>query len=497
VNLASVVLSERAGESPALTASETTLSYEELTAAAAQAAGGLSRIGVAPGDRVAIVASNTPAFVRAYLATLWAGAIAVPVDPRSGAGELGRRLAYVDARAAVVDVTGRDAFVAASAHSEVATVVAVGDEMEGAEPWDALAQSDPVPMVERDDSDVAVLLFTAGTVDRPKAAMLTHGNLVAGIRQVLDHPGLSLRESDIALGALPLCHVFGLHVMLGVTLAAGAQLVLVEEFHAAASASLVSQRRVTVLAAVPAMYEAWLADSDAPGDAFASVRLAVSGAAPLPPETAEAFASRFGVVVHEGYGLTESPIVTTAAVAGEPHPGSIGPPLPGVEVRLVDVDGTDVLPGDPGEIWVHGPGVFAGYWNAPEATNAVLTEGWLRTGDVAVSDDSGWLSIVDRAKDLVIVSGFNVFPAEVEEVLLAHPDVAEAAALGEPDARTGERLVAFVVPAPGHRPDPAALTAWTARHLARYKCPARIEVVDELPRSFVGKLLRRELRTSD
>ena len=226
------------------------------------------------------------------------------------------------------------------------------------------------------------------------------------------------------------------------------------------------------------------------------MRLAVSGAAPLPQELFDAMRKRFNIVVHEGYGLTEAaPIVTTSAIGRrEPTAGSIGPPLPGVDVRLVDAEDGDVLPGDPGEIWVRGPNVFPGYWRDPDATATALTDdGWLRTGDVAVADDAGELSLVDRAKDLVIVSGFNVYPAEVEEVLLEHPDVAEAAVVGEPDPRTGETIVAFVVPEPGRRAPTDELLAQCARSLARYKCPTRVEVVEALPRSFAGKVLRREL----
>jgi long-chain acyl-CoA synthetase len=247
------------------------------------------------------------------------------------------------------------------------------------------------------------------------------------------------------------------------------------------------------------MYHAFLEldDAAAPPDSFASVRLAVSGAAALGEDLFDGMRKRFDVVVHEGYGLTEaSPIVTTSAIGRrEPVPGSIGPPLPGVHVRLVDADGTDVLPGDPGEIWVHGPNVFPGYWQDPDATARALTgDGWLRTGDVAVEDDDGELSLVDRAKDLVIVSGFNVYPAEVEEVLLDHPDIAEAAVVGEPSPRTGETIVAFAVPEHGRALDADELLAHCARSLARYKCPTRIEVVEALPRSFAGKVLRRELR---
>jgi long-chain acyl-CoA synthetase len=255
---------------------------------------------------------------------------------------------------------------------------------------------------------------------------------------------------------------------------------------------------VTVIAGVPAVYGAWLdlAEASAPRDSFATVRLAVSGAAALPVETADAMRARFGVDVHEGYGLTEaSPIVTTTAIGGAARAGSIGPPLPGVEVALKDVDGSGVLAGDPGEIWVRGPNVFAGYWRDPDATARVVdTDGWLHTGDVAVTDDDGWLRLVDRAKDLIIVSGFNVYPAEVEEALVEHADVAEAAVVGVPDARSGEAVVAFVVPCVGARPTATQLTAHLRKRLARYKLPTRIDFIDELPHSFAGKVPRRALR---
>jgi long-chain acyl-CoA synthetase len=226
------------------------------------------------------------------------------------------------------------------------------------------------------------------------------------------------------------------------------------------------------------------------------VRLAVSGAAPLPAEVAASFHDRFGIVLHQGYGLTEaSPIVTTTALsAGTPRPGSIGPPVPGVHVRLVDSTGADVLAGDPGELWVQGPNVFPGYWHDDEASAQALTsDGWLRTGDVGVIEDDGDLRLVDRLKDLIIVSGFNVYPVEVEDILQAHPDVREAAAVGAPSPRAGETVVAFIVPEPGCNPEPGTLAAHCAHSLPRYKCPTRYELVPELPRNPAGKLLRRAL----
>jgi long-chain acyl-CoA synthetase len=470
-NLADVLLAPaaRTPDAVALRAGTDAVTYRELEARAARVAGALRAEGVEPGDRVAIAGHNTVAFVASYLGALRVGAVAVPLNPQAPDAELDRELSAVEPKVVLRP------------------------------PLDGTGDAEPAPTVPRDDGDTAVLLFTAGTAGAPKAAMLTHGNLASNIRQVLDHPGLALEAADVTLGALPFFHVFGLNAVLGIGLAAGATTVLLEPFDAATAVNTVREHRVTVLPGVPAMYHAFLEldDTAAPPDAFASVRLAVSGAAALGEDLFEAMRKRFDAVVHEGYGLTEaSPIVTTSAIGRrEPAPGSIGPPLPGVEVRLVDVDGADVLPGDPGEIWVHGPNVFPGYWRDPDATARALTDdGWLRTGDVAVADDAGELSLVDRAKDLVIVSGFNVYPAEVEDVLVEHPDVAEVAVVGEPDPRAGEAIVAFVVPEPGRQPESDELLAHCARSLARYKCPTRVEVVDALPRSFAGKVLRRALR---
>jgi long-chain acyl-CoA synthetase len=470
-NLAEVLLAPAAStpDAVALRAGTDAVTYAELEARAARVAGALRADGVAPGDRVAIEGHNSVAFVSSYLGALRAGAVVVPLNPHAPEAELTRELSSVE------------------------------PAVELRPPMDGSRDAEPSATVMRDDDDNAVLLFTAGTAGAPKAAMLTHGNLASNIRQVLDHPGLALTAADVSLGALPLFHVFGLNAVLGLGLAAGASTVLLDQFDAAAAVRVVHEQHVTVLAGVPAMYHALLEldDAAAPSDSLASVRLAVSGAAALGEELFDGMRKRFDLVVHEGYGLTEaSPVVTTSAIGRrEPSPGSIGPPLPGVDVRLVDADGADVLPGDPGEIWVHGPNVFPGYWRDSDATARALTgDGWLRTGDVAVADDEGELSLVDRAKDLVIVSGFNVYPAEVEEVLLGHPDIAEAAVVGAPDPRTGEAIVAFVVAEPGHEPDPGELLAHCARSLARYKCPTRVEVVEALPRSFAGKVLRRELR---
>ena len=446
---------------------------------------------VEPGDRVVVLAGNETAFVVSYLATLVAGAVAVPVNGTSPSLELARELTVVEPALLVASPTYADLGRRACAQCEVTVPLFVFDADD-----DSDLPADPMAPVARASDDLAVLLFTAGTAGAPKPAMLTHGSLLANLEQMQAHPGLRIGPDDVALAVLPLFHVFGLNVVLGLALAAGGAVSLVDHFHPTETLARVRADGVTVVAAVPAILEAWLAldTSTAPDDALARVRLCVSGAAPLPPSLVVAMHTRFGVDVHDGYGLTEaSPVVTTSAVSVRPRAGSVGPPLPGVEVRLVDTDGQDVLEGDPGEILVRGPNVFAGYWRDPEASARVLAGGWLHTGDIGVADDDGWLSLVERAKDVIIVSGFNVYPGEVEQVLAAHADVADVAVVGEPHPRTGETVVAYVVAKPGHTPDPVELLRHAGRRLARYKLPTRVELVDELPRSFAGKLLRREL----
>ena len=272
-------------------------------------------------------------------------------------------------------------------------------------------------------------------------------------------------------------------------------MVLVERFDPSSAIEAIQKHGVTVLAGAPTMWSTWAAMSDLPDDAFATVGIAMSGAASLDPQVATTIRERFGLEVGEGYGLTEaSPVVTTSF--GLPwRPGSVGSALDGIEIRLVDVDGQDALIGDPGEIWVRGPNVFRGYWEDEDATRAALDDqGWLHTGDVALVDDDGLIYLVDRAKDLIIVSGFNVFPAEVEDVICEMPGVSECAVVGVPHPHTGESVKAFVVPAAGYAIEEDAVIEHCAENLARYKCPQKVNFVDTLPQNLSGKVLRRALR---
>jgi long-chain acyl-CoA synthetase len=502
------------------------LTYGQLAARASAVATEVGRV-AGPGDRVAVVAGNESAFVVAYLGTLLAGAVAVPLNVGSPSHELARELAVVEpvlalasaanadlARRAISQPTPRPQQSRPGESSEESPSEGIrsGDSRseESSEESsqrgipvvvieEATPTAGPAPAVPRDASDLAVLLFTAGTAGAPKPAMLTHGSLLANLEQMQSHPGLRITADDVALGVLPLFHVYGLNVALGLALHAGASIALVEHFHPVETLARVRNDRVTVVAGVPAIYDAWLAlpHDTAPAASLELVRLCVSGASTLSDATASGMRERFGVAVHDGYGLTEaSPVVTTTAVETEPRPGSIGPPLPGIEIRLLDHDGHPALEGDPGELVVRGPNVFAGYWNDAAATDAVLVDGWLHTGDIAVADSDGWLTLVDRAKDVVIVSGFNVFPGEVEDALRTHRDVADVAVIGEPHPRTGETIVAYIVAREGGVPDPVELLRHAGRQLARYKLPTRVEVVDALPRTLAGKLVRRELSST-
>jgi long-chain acyl-CoA synthetase len=488
VNLAAII-EAHPQDAVALVAGEEVTTYGELRRRVAGVRGALAAAGVAPGERVALLAGNEPAFVVGLFGALGVGAAVVPLNPQAPPAELARQMAAVGPVAAIVGS-------GASLPPDPGLRVVLSDGAAGALSLSEAQAAEPVPLLERDAADVAVLMFTSGTAGLPRAAVLTHGNVLANIAQVQAHPGRTIGAGDVTLGVLPLFHVFGLTVNLCVTFAAGASLVLVPRFVPPETLALCERTGVTILAGAPPMFAAMCAAPAADGaNPLASVRLALSGAAPLPDQVVADVRTRFGLPLYQGYGLTEaSPVVTSAVLDGDPRPGSIGIPLPGIELRLVDEDGEDALAGDPGEVWVRGPNVFAGYWEDPEATAAVVTpDGWLRTGDLGVLGDDGNLQLVDRAKDLIIVNGFNVVPAEVENVLIQHPQVDDVAVVGEPSDRTGEAVRAVIVPAGGATPTLADLASFAATRLARYKCPTILTVVDDIPRGQAGKVIRRQL----
>lgn len=469
--------------------------YGQLRDQVARVRGGLAKLGVGNGDRVALLCGNGLAFVETYLAVLGIGAVAVPLNPQSPSPEIESEINTVGASVVLVEPTaaaawsGIDPDAVRSVRHVVATEPGTLDADIG---FDVLAAADPVDLVEVDADALAVLMFTSGTAGSPRAAMLSHGNLVANLEQGRSAPA-QIGADDIVYGVLPMFHIFGLNVVLGLSLAAGATLVLVQRFDPSTTLDTVRQRGVTVIPGAPPMWVAFSHFDDAPSDSFASVRLALTGAAKMPEEAIRRLHQQFGLELAEGYGLTEaSPVVTSSA--GLPiKVGSVGKVLDGMTVRLVDGD-DDVLRGDAGEIWIKGPNVFQGYLDDPAQTARVLSpDGWLRTGDIATTDDDGYLFLVDRAKDLIIVSGFNVYPAEVEDVLAQHPAVADVGVVGVSHPHTGEAVKAWVVVRRGMTVDEDTLISWCNDHLARYKSPSKVLFVDELPRNVSGKLLRRSL----
>ena len=470
-------------------------SYGELREQVDRMRGGLRAQGVTAGDRVVVMCANNRYFVVSYLAIVGLGAVIVPLNPSSPSPEIERELTVVEPVAAIVgpSATAVWAGVDLSAIPSLRIVIrAEGEVADGELALADLLAAEPAPIVDVDGDHIAAMMFTSGTAGMPRAAMLSHRNLIANVEQDLtarDHTS----EGDIVYGVLPLFHIFGLNVVMGVSLTVGATIVLVQRFDPATAVESIMQRGITVVPGAPAMWVAFSHFDELPAESFRSVRLALSGAARLSNSVHERMRDRFGLAIHEGYGLTEaSPVVTSSA--GLPHrPGSVGRLLVGQEMRLVDEHGADVPPGDAGEILVRGDNVFQGYFDDAEATDRVLVDGWLRTGDIGMVDGEGYLYLVDRAKDLIIVSGFNVFPAEVEEVLQKHPAVQEVGVLGVPHPHSGEAVKAFVVVADGADVDEDSLIDYARDYLARYKCPTKVLFTDQLPRNASGKLVRREL----
>lgn len=495
------------------------LSWSALSDEVARYAHGLLGAGLVAGHRVAIALGNTPTFVTSYLAVLRAGLVAVPLNPRATPTELARMLADSGARLVVTDAGAlgpvREA-VAAIADAlaagddrlragAVAPLVAVagGTRSAGAVPieeraWEDFRSAEPLASPPpRDPETLAVLLFTSGASGRPRAAMLPHRALLANLDQAAAVEPAILQPDDRLLGAVPLFHVYGLNAVLGGCLRHGATLVLLPVFDPDGSLDAIERQGVTVLPLAPAVFPRWR-EVGRVRERLAGVRLVLSGSAPLPPEVIEEFEEIAGVPVHQGYGLTEAaPIVTsTLAAAERPSYGSVGPALPGIEIALRDHGGGPPEGSDPGQIVVRGANLFTGYW--PDGADGPDPEGWWATGDVGYLDADGSLVLVDRLSDLVIVSGFNVYPSEVEEVLAEVEGVAEVAVIGVPDERTGEAVQAYVVLAPGAGEETtlAAVEAYAGERLARFKQPRHVTVVPQLPYTATGKVAKGRLRAA-
>jgi long-chain acyl-CoA synthetase len=457
--------------------------WAQLDALVSAAARGLRNLGLEVGDRVAVHLGNTPDFPIAYFGALRAGLVALPVNTGYTADELTHVLADSGAAAVITALPTADVV------TSVATVPVV---VAGTTSFtELLADTSPVDSAGGGE-DLAVLLYTSGTSGRPKGAMLSHRALLANLEQSAQIDPAVVTPDDVVLLVLPLFHVFGLNAALGSVAWHGATGVLAERFDPVETLDLLRRHGVTNVVCAPPMYVAWSTLPDV-GDAFASVRLALSGAAPLPPHVLQRVLDVTGHHVFEGYGLTETaPVLTSTLMSEVAKPGSIGRPVPGIELRLLDERGRPVEEGDPGEVVVRGANLFSGYW--PDGADGPSADGWFATGDVAIVDDDGDLHLVDRRRELVLVSGFNVYPREVEDVLATHPAVEEVAVLGIPHPQTGESVKALVVVREGAQLTADEVIAHCAHSLARFKCPTAVEFVPELPHSATGKVSKGRLR---
>jgi long-chain acyl-CoA synthetase len=480
------------GDRPAVRMDAEVLTYLELSAAAARVTGLLASLGVEPGDRVGIMLPNVPAFPIAYYGTLGAGGVVVPMNPLLKSREVAYYLG--DSGAKVLFAWHGAAGEAAKGAAETGTRV-----VEVSNPLLELDGPEAAPVTaDRADDDDAVILYTSGTTGRPKGAELTHANLTRNA-ELTATTLLKNSTADVVMGCLPLFHVFGLTCGLNATVAAGSTLTLLPRFDAGKALEVIQRDRVTIFEGVPTMYAAMLHHTGERPD-VSSLRLCVSGGAAMPVEVLRGFEEAFGCIILEGYGLSEtSPVASFNHPDKVRKPGSIGTPIAGVEMRLIDADGADVPAGEVGEIVIRGHNVMKGYWGRPDATAEAMKGdgeaggGWFRTGDLARVDEDGYYYIVDRKKDLVIRGGYNVYPREIEEVLYEHPDVAEAAVIGIPHPDLGEDVGAAVKLKPGGTATPADLRAFARERVAAYKYPRHVWIADELPHGGSGKILKRAI----
>ncbi|MFE7403852.1 long-chain fatty acid--CoA ligase [Streptomyces sp. NPDC057557] len=485
------VLRESARRYPdrvAVVDSDTRLTYRELWARVLGCAGALRASGVRPGDRVAVLLPNSADFLYAYYGALAAGATVVPVHGLLVADEVAYVLRH---SGSVALISGGPLWPVAEEGARAAGVRAVRGVPTGGDPLPAPEPAAP--------DDIAVILYTSGTTGRPKGALLTHLNIVMNA-SVIAHDLVGLDIDDVVLGCLPLFHSYGQTCAMNATLRAGARLVLMPRFSGAGALELLASEGVSVFMGVPTMYHALVEAAGKDDTAHRlTLRAAVSGGAALPVAVLERFEETFATQVLEGYGLTEtSPVATFNQPELGRRPGTVGHPVWGVEIGVADAaveDAVVLLPdGEVGEVVVRGHNVFAGYLDDPEATAAALVDGWFRTGDLGVRDEDGFLSIVDRKKDLVIRGGFNIYPREVEEVLVRHPAISEVAVIGVPDEARGEEICAVVV----LRADAGAVTAedviaWSRDRLGRHKYPRIVRFTETLPLGPTGKVLKRAL----
>lgn len=475
------------------------MTNQDFISLADRLAAGLGRLGASKGDRLAVIAANSPDVILSYSAIWRLGAVAIPVVLALAPGEIRYILENSGTKIVITSPELLPKVVEATAGtSPVEKTVVMGKEKrEGTISMDEVMSggSGGFKTVEAGEDEVCTIIYTAGTTGRPKGVMLTHGNLLSNAHGFIRH--VDLGHEDRRLVVLPLSHAFGLGTC-NTTFLSGAKTYIMRSFSVVEVLQAIERYRITQMSVVPTMIIMMLNHPEADRFDTSSVRLWISGSAPLPVEVMEAFQRRFGGTILEGYGCSEASAgVSINPVRGPVKPGSVGVPFPGVEVKIVDVGGEGSTAGGEGELLVRGPNVMKGYYGMPQETEEVLIEGWLRTGDICRVDGDGYIYVVDRIKDLIIRGGKNIYPKEVEEALFRLPQVAEAAVIGVPDPVYGEEVKAFVVLKPRQKATAEEIMEGCAGHIARYKAPKSVEIVEALPKSSVGKVLKRLLKERD
>jgi long-chain acyl-CoA synthetase len=447
-----------------------------------------SEFGVKPGERVGLWLKNCPEFVPVFFGILQARAVVVPINNFLKVGEVNFIL-----QDAGIDVLITDKEL--GANFPALASARPGLKLYQVEPLNGLNRSNELNRAKRNDepqaSDLAVIIYTSGTTGKPKGAMLSHGNLLHNVESC--RIVLQTVEADRFAVLLPMFHSYMLTVGMLLPLLVGGSIVLIKSLNPPRAAlQEIFQRQTTVLPAIPQFYRSMVS---APLQPPVPLRYCISGAAPLPAQVLKDFEEKFHIPLIEGYGLSEaSPVVTKNPLNGRRKPGSIGLPVPHVEVSIQDESGRDLGPNETGEVCVRGGNVMVGYWNQPEETAKALRNGWLLTGDIGYRDADGYYYITDRNKDMLLVNGINVYPREIEEILYQFPGVKEAAVIGRPDERKGEHPVAFVAPMDGSTLEERALQRFVKERLADYKVPRRVVLMPALPRNATGKILKTALR---
>ena len=493
-NLATILTStaERHGDRTAVKLEDAELSYAFLDEGSKRVAALLKARGLEPGDRVGIMLPNVPYFPVTYYGVLRAGGVVVPMNVLLKGREVEF---YLEDPGAKLVFAWHDFGEAAQQGAEAAGAECI--LVKPGEFEQLVGAQEPVQEVaDRSADDTAVILYTSGTTGKPKGAELTHSNLRRNCTIATRLFGFT--EEDLTLGALPLFHSFGQTCAMNASIVNGATLSLIPRFDPEKALEIIERDRVTVFEGVPTMYNAMLHVEDRERYDVSSLRLCASGGSAMPEDLMRRFEEAFGCIILEGYGLSEtSPVASFNHPDRERKPGSIGQPIDGVEMKVVDDDGNDVPQGEIGEIVIRGHNVMKGYWNREDATRESIKDGWFHTGDMARVDEDGYFFIVDRKKELIIRGGYNVYPREIEEVLYEHPAIQEAAVVGVPDESMGEEVGAAIVLKKGEELGEDEVKSYVKEQVASYKYPRKVWFVDDLPKGPTGKILKREIEVPD